>query len=214
LKFKPKTFIIIKNNQGSVSLLGATLTSLLSLYLLFFALKMQVEYREAQYRKESYLCFKFLNTTTVDYITQITKLNWALRTAYAAQFSVIATNESIVIFKNLVLYRNAFHVSYMKNLFLNSYCSLPITTDYVKNLPYQTKNIFLLDTLVDETTKIRAKKWKNIISVIPKKIRSSHIFLISVEYSLDGPFLPNLLYTSKEIGKRELLSLNHFFGFQ
>lgn len=208
MKYGREIYIISKTNRGSVSLLGAVLTSLVSLLLLFFALKMQVEYREAQYRKRSYLCFKYLTNQTKEYVSEMTKLNWALRTAYSAQFTGITTKEAVVIFKNLVIYRNVRHVSYVKNLLQNKYCSFPESGDFVKNIPYQVKNIFILDTALDETTKLKVAKWKNAISIIPKKIRASRIFFITVDFSLESAFSPNLAYSSKEIGKKGLLNLN------
>jgi hypothetical protein len=169
---------------------------------------MQTEYREAQYRKRSYLCFKYLISQTEGYISQMTKLNWALRSAYAAQLSGVATEESVVIFKGLVLYRNGLHLSYMKNLIQNNYCSFPETKDFVKNPPYKVKNVFVLDTSIDETTRIRAPIWKNTITMIPKNIRVSHIFLLSAKFSINNPFLPNLKYVSEEIGKKVLPNLS------
>jgi hypothetical protein len=206
LKSKHENFTIFKNNQGSISLLGATFTTILSLFLLFLVLKMQVEYREAKYRKQTYLCFKYLSTQTSDYVSMMTKFNWMLRTAYVAQASIVASEEAAAAFKGLIILRNARHVSYMKNLLNNNYCSYPESVDFIKNLPYQTKSMFVLDTAIDETTIIRAMKWKNIITKIPNKIRKSKIFFIVVEYTLNSSFASNLQIKSKEVGKTVLLN--------
>ena len=204
----------LKTERGNVTLLGATLTSLLSLFLLFLVVKMQIEYREAQYRKKSYLCFRYLTIQTEDYVSHMTKLNWALRTAYAAQFSVTASEAAVVIFKNLVLFRNARHISYVKNLLENKYCHFPETADFVKNIPYEVTNIFVLNTLIDETTQVKAHKWKNTLSLTPKNIRASRLFWLTANYSIENAFMPNFRYTSREIAKKELLSLNHLSGSQ
>lgn len=204
-----ENYISIGNETGSISLLGATLTAILSLFLLFLVLKMQIEYKEAQYRKESYLCFKYLTTKTESYVSQMTKFNWALRTAYAAKLSVAGTEEAEVIFKNLVLFRNAGHISYVKNLLHNKYCSFSSSRDFVKNQPFKINNLFALETAFDETTKIRAHEWENTVSISPKKIRVSKIFLIKVDFTIEDPFYPNLKYRSKEVGRVDLLSLNH-----
>jgi len=206
LKLTLKNFIRPNSKRGSVSLIGAAMTAILSLFLLFLVLKMQVEYREAQYRKKSYLCFRYLTTQTESYIQKMTKFNWALRTAYAAQFSVVASEEAVVIFKNLVIIRNSFHISYMKNLMQNKYCSFPESVEFVKNQPYQVKSIFLLDTSLDETTKIRAHQWKSSITLIPPKIRISRLFVLTANFSIESAFTPNFSYTSKEIGKKDLLN--------
>jgi hypothetical protein len=208
LKYRQENFTSTNNECGNISLLGATLTSILSLFLLFLVLKMQVEYREAQYRKKSYLCFKYLVTQTEDYVALMTKFNWALRSAYTAQFSGAGTKEAQAIFKGLVAFRNTRHISYMKNLLTNKYCSFPASADFVKNLPYQTKSIFILKTAIDETVKVRANKWKNTVAIIPKQIRALHIFWLIANFSLDGEFLPNFQYSSKEVGKKALLSSN------
>lgn len=213
MKLLQKIFTTTKNEKGSVSLLGATFTSILSLFLLFLVLKMQLEYREAQYRKQSYLCFKFLVSQTESYVSQMTKLNWALRSAYAAQYSGVATKEAAVAFKALVIYRNGRHVSYVKNLLQNRYCSFPESMSFVKTQPYQVKNIFVLDTAIDETTKVRASKWKNIVTISPKKIRATRLFSLTADFSIESSFLPKLHYTSKEVGKKDLLNLSHLSGF-
>lgn len=213
MKLIQEIFTPANNEKGSISLLGATLTSILSLFLLFLILKMQLEYREAQYRKQSYLCFKYLVTQTEDYVSQMTKLNWALRSAYVAQYSVIGTSEAAAVFKTLVLYRNGFHISYVKNLLHNKYCSFPESLGFVKNQPYQVKSIFLLDTSIDETSKVRDHKWRNTVTINPKKIRSSHLFSLTADFSIESSFAPNLHYTSKEVGKKDLLNWNLSSGF-
>lgn len=202
----------IKNNRGNVSLMGASFTGILSLFLLFLVLKMQIEYQEAKYRKNSYLCMKYLVTKTNNYVSEMTKLNWSLRAAYIAQSSVVASEEAIIVFKGLVLYRNALHLSYVKNLISNNYCTYPESRDFVKNLPYQTKSIFILDTLIDETSKLRNAEWTNLITIFPKRIRANHQFTLSIHYSMENPFLPKLKYSSKEVGKMGLLSLSHSYG--
>lgn len=204
-----------KNNQrGSISLLGALLTTILSLFLLFLVLKMQVEYREAINRKKTYLCFKYLTHETENYISLMTKFNWAVRTAFLAQASVIASKEAKITFESLVKMRNLSHISYMKNLLKNNYCSYPESGTFVKNTPYKTLSMFLLETNKDQTTKLKAREWKNTIVMKPNKIRSSHIFGIAADFSLDGEFLPNFHYKSKEVGIKALLNLNPLFGSQ
>jgi hypothetical protein len=136
----------------------------------------------------------------------MTKFNWALRTAYAAQFSGVVSEEAVATFKNLVLFRNTVHVSYMKNMLENKYCSFPETIDYVKNLPYESKDVFLLNTEIDETTKIRAHKWKNTVTLKPKSVRSSHIFWLTSEFSIENAFFPKFSYTMKEVKKMDLLN--------
>jgi hypothetical protein len=91
--------------KGNISLTAAVLTALLSLLLLFFITKMKIEYREAVYRKDSYLCFHYLNRQTEKYITEMAIFNWSLRAAFAAQGSVVATAEAAEVFNALTIVR-------------------------------------------------------------------------------------------------------------
>ncbi len=206
MKQKLKNFIIIGNNVGSISLLGACLTAILSLFLLFLVVKMQLEYREALYRKKSYLCFRYLNRQTETYIQTISQFNLALRSAYLAQFIDSTAASAKVLFKTLVIARNARHISYMKNLNFNPYCSFPETASFVNNLPYKTLNSFLLETNKDETTKIRAQEWKNIVTLISPLIRSSRIFSLEVTFFVEGEFSPKTKYQTREIKRMGLLN--------
>lgn len=213
MKSTHKIYSKIQNNRGSISLIGASLTTILSLFLLFLIQKMRIEYNEAQYRKRTYLCFRYLTVQTENYVNSMTKFNWALRSAYAAQFSGVASEEAITIFKNLVTFRNAVHVSYLKNLMENKYCSYPESLEFVKNLPYQSKTVFLLDTEIDETTKIRANKWKSSVTLNPKSVRISHIFWLTADFSIETAFVPKFSYVAKEVRKMGLQNLNRSSGY-
>ena len=189
--------------------MGAILTAILSLFLLFLVLKMQIEYREAVYRKDTYLCFRYLNKQTEDYVSLITRFNWAIRSAYLAQFSGVGSTQAAATFKGLVSARNIAHISYVKNLISNTYCSKLESNNFVKNLPYKTTNLFILDCKKDGTTEVRDKEWINIIAKIPSKIRLSHLFAIKIKYAIEGEFFPNFQVRSQEISMQDLPNLNH-----
>ena len=191
---KPAT----NNEKGSISLLAAILTLILSLIFIFYITKMKIEYREAVYRKESYLCFQYMNKKTIAYIGEMAKFNWALSAAYIAQFSAVATAEAIEAFKALVLARNIRHFNYIKNLATNKYCKIPETISYLKNIPFKTKETYALSTNINETTSMRQSKWTYQYYKLPKGIRLKNSFCLKSNFQMKNAFFPNLKFTSQE----------------
>lgn len=207
--------LLKKNNEsekGNISLVAAVFTTLLSLTLLFFITKMKVEYREAVYRKESYLCFQFLNRETQKYIKEMALFNWALKSAFIAQSSGVATAEAISLFKALTFTRNLRHLNYLKKLTINPYCQMPETFSFLKNIPFKTNPSLMLLTNIDQTSIIRLKKWTTTYYKNPKGIRLKKSFCLKSEFQIENSFTPYTTYSSKEIAAGVLSSLKCFSG--
>ncbi|MDD4972803.1 MAG: hypothetical protein PHY93_00550 [Bacteriovorax sp.] len=200
------------DEKGNISLTAAVLTTILSLLLLFFIAKMKIEYREAIYRKDSYLCFHYLNRQTEKYITEMAIFNWALTAAFAAQGSGVATAEAIEVFKALTIARNIRHFYYLKKLAINKYCQLPETYSYLKNTPFKIQANLALITNPDETSIIRQKKWSYLYYKWPTGIRLKKSFCLKSEFQMEDAFIPNTTYTSSEIQIAGLSSLKCFSG--
>jgi len=197
-----------KNNEkGSISLTAAALTLILSLIFIFYITKMKIEYREAVYRKESYLCFQYMNQKTISYISEMAKFNWALSAAYIAQFSVVATAEAIQTFKALVLTRNIRHFNYIKNLTTNKYCRIPEAISYLKNIPFKTKANYALSTNINEASIMRQSKWTYQYYKLPKGIRLKNSFCLKSDFQMKNAFFPSLKLTSQEFQMTGLSSL-------
>jgi hypothetical protein len=196
-----------RNEKGNISLIGATFTVILSGLLLFFITKMQLEYREAVYRQESYLCFGYLNKKTKDYITEMSRFNIALRTAFAARNTVVNGVEGEAIFKTLALLRDARHLNYMKNISFNKYCHLPETIFYLEKTPFELTATGTLATNIDETSIVREKKWTNQIVKIPHAIRLKKAFCLTATFEISGAFFPDVKMASAEAPLTDLSNL-------
>ena len=201
-----------KNNQGSISLVAAILTSLLSALLLFYLLKMKTEYKEALYRKDSYLCFQYLNKTTERYIREMADFNLALRTAFVIQNSGLATAEAASVFQALTITRNFRHLVYLKKLSLNQYCKFEEGLSYLIKTPFKTKLSMTLTTNIDETSIVENKSWTYFYYKKPEGIRWRKSFCLKADVSIGGAFFPNPKITTHQIATADLSSLKCFSG--
>jgi hypothetical protein len=201
------------HQSGNITLMAALLTVMLSALLMFFALKFKVELKEARYRKNSYLCFHFLNIKTENYIADMTKFNWALRSAYALGFTGIATAEAEAAIQGITLIRNTAHFYYLKQLVSNNYCEgATEALSYLKNLPYKTNLAGVLETNVDATTIPRGPKWSTIYYKSPLGIRLKKSFALKAEMKMDGAFFPNFAIKTAEVSMPDFSKLKCFFG--
>lgn len=202
-----------KNNEkGNISLVAAILTALLSLLLIFYTTKMKINYREAKYRKESYLCFHYMNIQTEKYIKEMAAFNWSLRTAFLAIGSVVATAEALEVFRALNIARDIRHFYYLKKLANNKYCKLPETISYLKNTPFRILPNLALQTNIDKTSIMRQNKWSYLYYKNPTGIRLKKSFCLKSEFQMKNVFIPNTTYSSKEVQMADSSSLKCFSG--
>ena len=189
----------LKNEDGSISLTAAVLTSLLSSLLLFYSLKMKIEYKEAVYRKKSYLCVHYLNTQTQKYIEEMSKFNIALRSAFIAQSTESGGIAAAALFKALTIARNTRHLYYISIMSKNNNCELVAINSYFINWPLQTKAFFILNTNIDETTILTKSNWTNNYFQFPEGIRWKNSFLLKSTYTINGNFYPHIMIETEEL---------------
>lgn len=200
---------------GNITLMAALLTLMISGLLMFFAFKFKVELKEARYRKDSYLCFHYLNIQTENYFSDMVKFNWALRSAFAATFSIVGTAQAEVVWNALKIARNARHVYYIKTLVSNQYCKGKISNlPYLQKQPFETNRAYLLSTELDGTAKLKEEQWKITYYQNPEGIRFNKSFCLEVEMSADGAFLPNFKIKTQEISMAGFSQLKCLSGFQ
>lgn len=203
------------HNGGNITLMAALMTLMISALLMFFAYKFKIELKEARFRKDSYLCFHYLNIQTENYFSDLVKFNWALRTAFAATFSVVATAEAKAAWDALKIARNARHVYYIKTLVSNQYCKGKISNlPYLQKQPFETNRAYLLSTELDGTAKLKEEQWKITYYQNPEGIRFNKSFCLEVEMSADGAFLPNFKIKTQEISMAGFSQLKCLSGFQ
>lgn len=199
-------------DKGNITLMGASLTLIFSFLFLFLAIKMKVELKEAQYRKESYLCFLYLNKETEQYISAMAKFNLSLRTLYVAG---LVTPKAKALFQATVMARNARHFFYVKNLFKNRFCKGKSDSfSYLKNFPFKTTLTYFLQTNPDETTQLRNNQWSNVIYKIPSGIREKKAFCLRTLFKAEGIIKPNLSLETSEIAAGGFSKLKCLSGYQ
>lgn len=212
--FIKKTKSLHQNENGSITLIAILFTLMISALLMFFALKNKIELKEVQYRRDSYLCFHSLNIETENYIKDISKFNIALRTLYIAQFSPNTAAAAQVAFRATKIARNSRHFFYIKTLLHNIYCKdINESSLYIKNIPYKVSSALILQTNIDETTKIKVKKWKVTHYKIPQGIRLKKSFCLEASMSADGSFFPNFKIQTAEIAMEGFSKLKCSSGF-
>lgn len=210
--FIEKTRSLHQNEKGSITIVAMCLVLIVSAMLYFYVSKMSIEYKEAVYRKDSYLCFKFLNEKSKGYIEEMAKFNIALRSAFAAKNTVVNGVSGEVVFKALTYSRNIRHFYYLKQLVSNKRCEAADSLTYLKNLPFQTTETGALETSIDETTKVRNEQWTNTIYKRPVGIRLKKSFCLKTSFQIQGAFFPGLKMNSEEIPVGDLSSLKCFSG--
>ena len=215
-QFIQKTRSLHYNQSGSITLMAVLLTLMISALLMFFTLKNKVELKEARYRKDSYLCFKYLNVETENYIKDISHFNIALRTSYAAQFAPIpaAAAAARALFQASIVARNTRHFYYIKNLVKNDYCKDSLESlSYLKNLPFITNLTFSLQTNIDQTTQIKAHQWTVTYYKYPNGIRLKNSFCLNAQMQVEDPFFPNYKIKTSELVMTGFSKLKCSSGF-
>lgn len=194
------------NQSGIGTILGISLTLIFSLLFYFFLLVQKTEYNELVYRKNTYLCFNFLDKKTRNYISNISKYNIALRAIALASASGVLTEEAQAAKNVLIATRSILHFSYLKNIVTAPYCHMTDSKDYLKNFPYELEITGALSTnVVDETTILKEENWKNTIGHLSSGIRLSKNFVLNAEYSLSSVFSSTPQVSIKEINNLALL---------
>ncbi len=211
-QFISKTQKVHNNEKGNISLAAAILTTILTALFMFYLIKMKIEYKEALYRKESYLCFHYLNVETQKYIKEMSFFNWSIRTAFAAKNTVVDGVSGEVIFRALTIARNLRHYNYLKKMAKNKFCKVPETISYLKNTPYKIDLAGVLETNLDETTIVRQNQWVNVFYKNPEGIRLKKSFCLKTEFQMEGAFSPSSKVETSEVEIRGLSSLKCFSG--
>lgn len=213
-RFIQQTRELHRNEKGSITLIGILFTLILSSLLLFFVLKMKVELKEARYRKDSYLCFFYLNNQTKKYVEAMASFNLVLRALSIAIASGSGGPQAKMLFSATKNLRNGRHVYYVKELLANNYCkSKTESLSYLKNLPFLTSTPLALNTNVDGTTKIRKPQWTTTLFKSPVGIRLKKAFCLKAHYRILGNFKPDLKIETVEHSMADFSKLKCLSGF-
>ncbi len=202
------------HQDGSITLMAVLLTLMISGLLVFFTTKLKIELREARYRKESYLCFHYLNIETENYIVDMSKFNWAIKVAYLAMHTGAGTAQAKIIHQGLTISRNARHFYYIKNLISNPYCTNTIyNSSYLKKIPFVTNSAFVLNTNIDATSKLKERQWTINYYKTPIGVRLKNTFCLKADISVEGANIPNFKIKTSEISMKGFSQLKCLSGF-
>lgn len=202
------------HQDGSITLMAVLLTLMISALVAFFITKLKIELHEARYRKDSYLCFHYLNIQTEKYIVDMAQFNWAIRAAYLTMFTGIGSAQAKIIHQGLTISRNARHFYYLKNLISNHYCKNSIYNfSYLKKLPFETTPAFVLNTNIDATSKLREKEWTINYYNPPLGVRFKNTFCLKAKITVENAFNPNFRIKTSEISMKGFSQLKCLSGF-
>jgi hypothetical protein len=211
-KFTKTTKDLISSEKGSISLTAALLSVILCSLLFFYITKMKIEYAESKYRKDSYLCSRYLNVQTIKYIKEMSVFNWSLRSAYAAKSTIVNGVSGEILWRAITTARNFRHLIYIKKLVANKYCQINESRSYLSNLPFKNTSSLKLETNIDETTIVRENKWTSTFYKNPNGIRLKNSFCIKTIFLIKNAFLPRPSFQSNEISIGGLSNLKCLYG--
>lgn len=198
--FIKKTKNSLSSQRGSISLVGASFCLILTFFILFLANKMRVEFYEAKYRKESYLCFHYLNGQTTKYVKEMGHFNKVLLASTLAMAFPPTTAKAKIVHDATKWTRNLRHIFYLTTFRSNEYCSNTLENlVYLKNWPFKLNKTFLLKENFDGSSIVRKEKWSVSYRKLPKRIRLKKSFALKASFELNDPYLPTLRLQTQEI---------------
>lgn len=195
------------SHRGSISLVGACFCLILTFFMLFLLQKMRIEFNEAKYRKESYICFHYLNQLTKKYVNEMGHFNKSLAATFAAQMAPGAGAISKAAHNTLIITRNIRHLFYVKDYIKNSYCKDQLEyVTYFKNWPFKQSTLLKLQTNFDGSAIINKNKWTTSFTKKPKGIRLKNAFILKAEHSATNSYFPNYKITTQEKSRDSLFT--------
>jgi hypothetical protein len=151
IKPKMRSYNYNLNNKGNISIIALLFIQALSLAGLILNQKMQRNSSLISNRAQVYLCQKYLNILTLDYIKSISSLNNL----------PININQQIEV-----------QSIYFNRLANNPYCHSGQSSEFLKNNIYQSKRNS------EGALTLRLKQWKNIIQDKNGEIALESSFLL------------------------------------
>lgn len=196
-KFITDTKALLINKKGNLSIFFGLILLMLTALFTLLSLKMKSDYNYANYRKESYLCYRFLNINTENYINTVNKLNVAIDVALAAIFFTGTNTLWIAAKKALDSYHN-FMILQFKN---SKYCSTLDALTYFKNFPYKIKGPFMQLELSNEgTAQLKEKKWTSFILKKSNGFSKKKAFCLKRTWELENAYFAKPKFSDQEIG--------------
>lgn len=191
---------LINSKEGSLSFAGILLSMIFILYFFFSLLALSQDHYKLKKRVQLYLCFKYLHQRTLSYTQTINRQNIKILSTYTLTI-IPWLSPYMKSLKTSIQYIQATtHLSYMKNLISNKWCSLNQGSFFIKNIPYKVSSAGQFLRGFFGTVLLGRKRWTNII------FHSQDSF-IQIDYVLKSPYGAQLSSkTSEEV------SMDTFFN--
>ncbi len=198
--FIKQTKNTLTNDKGHFSFVAVLFLFIISGLLNFYVLKNNLLIKETRFRKDSYLCMKYLNRETSNYLVEMNQLNRIFRAlflAYSTGVSAAKIKLAVEATKKIRLIK---HLNYIKRITINPYCPEKyMSAHYLKNFPYETSLITQLKTQIDETTSLRKNLWTTTILKNPKNLRRKKAFCLKTTFTVKSNFDTSIKIKEEEI---------------
>ena len=205
---------ILKDQRGSIFSIGHFAVLFMIALTLINMVGSYKKTERMRYRAKNYLCTRYLNLKTTQYIDRINFTNNLIKKAFLLSKTPIPYVQTAakITLEALKVYQESYHsVSYMKNIVKNPYCESHSGTPYIINLPYKMKGkVILFKRRLNKTTWLKKETWDISTTTLSERIDPIDHFVIKTTFSVDKQKRLAIKTEEKEI--RDLWNWKQLFG--
>ena len=201
---------LVKNERGGVTLVSLLLFVVLFSWSILAIFEARETHRQIKVRAKTYLCFKYLTHQTEAYIDRMSSYNIKIEAIYPISLIPVPPGPAAkAAWQALIAGQTMTHVSYLKNMFSNHYCSAREGAIFAIQAPYNTVRRF------DGTVGLGRKQWTVYLPSTSNMLtREKGHFVLRGSYSLSSAFSPAFSLVNQELPLQALPNLKQFFGSQ
>lgn len=189
--------------QGNISLISVILVLAIFSGYINSLFELKNNHLSIKNRLKLYLCFKYLNKATKKYIKRMNAYNGVIQVTNAMKLNPKTTAAAQTTQKLTIVLQNLYHLSYVKKIISNRYCTSTQPFFYIKKIPYQTKTLFKLQRGPDKTTELRKKKWQVYLTFPVKKLKkisATKKITLKAQFKVKSKYSLKVSFTSEERG--------------
>lgn len=184
---------ILNKQNGQATLLFVSVFTIITLFFTYFAYQQFYNFSLIKERAKTYLCYKFLHTKTIKYSSQMALANTTLMGLYPLTLLPPTAPAARSTRLMVMAAQTAMHISYLKSLLKNNFCSFTQAAFFIKNIPYRYSGPILKRNYAYVALQ-RKKKWKNYVTATKEPY-----FTIIGNYQLSNVFAEIKFIKSQEI---------------
>lgn len=184
---------MIGNQKGSITLMGALISSILALALIFLIVGGKYLLLANHHRSQTYLCTKYMIKSLDTYSKVINGGNLAL---IALQTLAIVAPELLPGKKLIIAAQEAAHILTMGKIIRYRHCTTWQRLAIIRAWPFQTIGMLKLKRLpvIDTVKQIQKNKWSTIIPSLPPRP-----FIIKLNFKKKQNLMRHWVLSCKEI---------------